>query len=137
MPSKSILDEAAAAAPVASDEDSDDDVPLTKRAASLVVPEQAGSATAPSYRSLGAPPPQEQPKPVGRREVSPQQMQQWLADPRLRAVLENPRTSEKLSLLQAHPERIEDMLGDRDVVLLIRAGILDAPHKIKKQLGVQ
>lgn len=61
---------------------------------------------------------------------SQEQMQRWLADPRLRAILGDPATQHKLDRLQSLPmesrrQALEQMCAsDPGMLLLVQAGIL-------------
>jgi hypothetical protein len=58
------------------------------------------------------------------REVDPAQMQRWLSDPRLRAVLSDPDTERMLADIRADPRRVRQYENDARFKMLVEAGII-------------
>ena len=58
------------------------------------------------------------------REVDPVQMQRWLSDPRLRAVLSDPGTDRMLADIRADPRRVRQYENDARFKMLVEAGII-------------
>jgi hypothetical protein len=58
------------------------------------------------------------------RQVDPQQMQQWLSDPKLRAVLNDPGTVTMLADIRADPRKYKKYENDARFKMLVSAGII-------------
>jgi hypothetical protein len=60
------------------------------------------------------------------REVDPRQMQQWLADPELRAILSHPETEKILAEIRTDTRKFKEYAKRADIKKLIAAGIIQS-----------
>mmetsp|Transcript_30498 Transcript_30498/g.42491 ORF Transcript_30498/g.42491 Transcript_30498/m.42491 type:complete len:114 (+) Transcript_30498:41-382(+) len=64
----------------------------------------------------------------GDRRVKEQQLQQWMADPQIRAALNDPFTAQVIQECSADPNALSKYRKLPQIQLLLRAGIIQAPH---------
>jgi hypothetical protein len=64
----------------------------------------------------------------GNRQVDKRQLEQWMANPQIRQVLNDPMVAQMLQKLQAKPDLIDTYRRHPGIALLVRHGILAVPQ---------
>ena len=67
----------------------------------------------------------------GQREVLQSDLNRWMSDPRIRGVLEDPRTGHMLNLIQQDERNFEKYMNMPQMKLLLKEGVIETPAKYR------